>query len=59
MLENSLIENGEWEEMSDCSAEIPSENEEEIRSSTKGAAGYQPQKYSAKYKDAADLLKSE
>ena len=52
---NSLVDNDEWEEASDCSAEVPSEHDEDSPSQ-RNAANYKPSFYSEKYKDAASLL---
>ena len=50
---NSLAENADWDEMSDCSAEVPDEQEEEMANN---AASYQPKRYNENYHKASKLL---
>ena len=50
---NSLADNANWDEMSDCSAEVPEEQEEEM---TNNAASYQPKRYNENYHKASKLL---
>ena len=50
---NSLAENADWDEMSDCSAEVPEEQEEEMANN---AASYQPKRYNENYHKASKLL---
>jgi len=45
--------------MSDCSAEVPSENENDEDSHDTGAVDYKPQKYSEKYHKGSRLLQRE
>ena len=59
---NSLVDNSMWDEMSDCSAEVPSENDERGNGKDRqnmNAAAYQPRRYNEPYKKAASLLKKE
>ena len=53
MAMNSLAENADWDEMSDCSAEVPEEQEEE---KANNAASYQPKRYNENYHKASKLL---
>ena len=58
---NSLADNENWDEMSDCSAEVPSEHDDidVAVDDSNNAAYYQPKKYEENYHKASKLLARE